>query len=149
MRGMSSIAKAVTPRRPISATASVVAVRVHDGDDRRAGLGAFDLAAGRALDPEHDVGARERRVRIGRDGRAGGLIIGICNARLHPGPGLHRYVGAEPDVFLDRLGRRGDTGLGRVGLGRDGDTHQSLRETSANRRAARAGLGIKASGRQG
>src|SRR5438309_1771372 len=49
-------------------------------------------------------------------------------AGMVPAAGLDRDLGAEPDIFLHRLRRRGDAGLARIGFGRDGDTHQSLRK---------------------
>ena len=91
----------------------------------RAALQPAELAYARAAHLEHDIGVAGGLGRAGGDRRPGGLVLGVRNAGLRAGAGLHRHIGAERLVFLDGLGRRGDARLDRVGFGKNRDPHQA------------------------
>ena len=65
-----------------------------------AGLGPAHL--------EHDIGIGQRGAGIGRDGGAGGDIIGIGDAGRGARAGLDHHVEAQALELLDRFRRRGD-----------------------------------------
>ena len=60
MRGINSIAKAVTPASAMAATAQRPAVGIHDGDDERALLDLGKLGRSQQAHLEHDIGPAGR-----------------------------------------------------------------------------------------
>ena len=100
----------------------ILAIRIHHRDDQCAPLVARKLGRGRAAHLEHHVGTLNRLV---DDGCARSDEFGVWNARFRSGSGLDRDLGPEPLHLLDRVGRRGDPVLDRVGLARYGNAHRS------------------------
>ena len=101
-----------------------VAVRVHDGDDDGAALKARQLRSQRPPHLEHDIGAIHR---VAGHCGAGCGIIRIEDSGFHPRAGFNGHFGAEPDDFLDGLGRRGDPRFARIDLGSNRNFHEFLR----------------------
>ena len=98
----------------------ILAIGIHHGDDQRAPLVAGKLGRGRTAHLEHHVGTVDGAV---DDGCAGGDEFGVRNAGFDSSAGLDRDLGPEPLHLLDRVGRRGDPVLDRVGLARYGNAH--------------------------
>ena len=85
---------------------------------------------GLASKQEARIEVLEDRVRVlqrvlarGRDRRARRLVIGVGDRRAFARTLLDRDAGAEADIFPDRLGRRGDPKLPRLGFFQDRDFH--------------------------
>ena len=87
---------------------------------KRAPFVAGKLGRGRTAHLEHHVGTIDGAV---DDGCAGGDEFGVRNAGFDSSAGLDRDLGPEPLHLLDRVGRRGDPVLDRVGLARYGNAH--------------------------
>ncbi len=101
-----------------------VAVGIHRREHERARLVAAHLGLGRPAHLQHDVGVEDGGRGIGRDGRAGGLVVGVGEARLGAGARLNGDGRAEADEFLHRLRRCGNARL--VLFRRDGDLHRVI-----------------------
>ena len=96
--------------------------RIEQADQDRAALELRQLVGGRSAHLEHDVGAE--RLGGAADARAGGLKVGVGNARRDAGAGLDDdLVLAARRELLDGFGRGGDARLARAGFAWNADDH--------------------------
>jgi len=102
---------------------SILAVRVHDADDERALFETVEFTVAGAADFEDDVSVPDRVLSILSDGRASGFELGIRDAGLGSGAGLHHDVRTKALVFLHHVRRCRHAGLDRICLGENGDPH--------------------------
>ena len=99
MRGINSMAKAWTPAPGEGLQGLGLAIGVHDGEHGGAGIDAGERGGARDGARRSTTSASgDGRGRVGGDGRAGLLEIGVGQARALAGAGLN-----------DDLGRRGPT----------------------------------------
>ena len=86
-----------------------------------------ELRLGRSPNLENEI--RAERFRRRNEARAGGLIVGVDDARLDAGAALDRDLGAEPDEFLDCLRACRDARFCGVRFRGDSNQHETFPTT--------------------
>ena len=150
VRGMASVAKAVTPRAASARAEREVAKRHERPDIDRAGVQPGDLVASavhrRRPHLEHDIGTADQRGRIRLDGDAELAIAVVRIARRDAGAGLDPDLVSRLHELLAGLGHQRHAPLAGGGLLGNSDAHRDSGpvEGSSNvvrngRRSRRAG----------
>ena len=100
----------------------VIAVRIHDGDHRRAALVLAKLGSLRPLHFDDDIGILDR---IGADAGTNRGKFGIRKARLDAGSRLDRDIHPQRLELLDRIGRGRYPRLSRINFLGNGNFHKA------------------------